>query len=60
MPLIQAEAALTGSRFDGPTPQTPPQDTVNDREQAARGATSPALANGRWYFHLRTRDNVGN
>jgi beta-lactam-binding protein with PASTA domain len=22
--------------------------------------TSPALSNGSWYFHLRTRDNAGN
>lgn len=34
-------------------------DTRKDREQAARAVTSRRL-NGRWYFHLRTRDRVGN
>jgi beta-lactam-binding protein with PASTA domain len=24
------------------------------------GTVSPPLANGSWYFHLRTRDNAGN
>jgi hypothetical protein len=35
-------------------------DTVKDAEETATGATSPALSNGSWYFHLRTRDNAGN
>ena len=35
-------------------------DAVKDLEQGARRATSPRLGNGRWWFHLRTRDNVGN
>jgi peptide/nickel transport system substrate-binding protein len=40
-------------------PETLP-DTVKDAEETATGTTSPPLRNGRWYFHLRTRDNAGN
>ena len=40
-------------------PATVP-DRVKDREQTSRGVTSGLLGNGRWYFHLATRDNVGN
>jgi hypothetical protein len=39
--------------------QTAP-DAVKDAEETATATTSPALADGRWYFHLRTRDNAGN
>jgi len=35
-------------------------DMVKDREQGLRSLTSPVLGNGRWYFHVRTGDNVGN
>jgi hypothetical protein len=35
-------------------------DGTKDREQGARGVTSGLLGNGRWYFHLTTRDNVSN
>jgi serine protease AprX len=35
-------------------------DTVKDAEETATRTTSPALANGSWFFHLRTRDNAGN
>ena len=40
-------------------PTTVP-DQGKDAEETAAGTTSPPLANGRWYFHLRTRDNAGN
>jgi peptide/nickel transport system substrate-binding protein len=40
-------------------PDTLP-DTLKDAEETATGTTSPQLRNGRWYFHLRTRDNAGN
>jgi hypothetical protein len=43
------------TRIDGFDP-----DTIKDLEQGARSATSARLGNGRWYFHIRTRDNVGN
>jgi len=35
-------------------------DMVKDREQGLRSLTSPVLGNGRWYFHIRTVDKVGN
>ena len=35
-------------------------DTVKEAEETASGTTSPTLAKGRWWFHLRTRDNAGN
>jgi hypothetical protein len=41
------------------SPTTVP-DTVKDAEETATGTTSPVLADGSWYFHLRTVDNAGN
>jgi peptide/nickel transport system substrate-binding protein len=35
-------------------------DAVKDAEESAAGAQSAPLAVGRWWFHLRTRDNAGN
>jgi Bacterial Ig domain/PASTA domain len=35
-------------------------DAAKDAEETATGTTSPALSNGSWWFHLRTRDNAGN
>jgi len=35
-------------------------DMAKDAEETATGTTSPALADGEWWFHLRTRDNAGN
>ncbi len=35
-------------------------DNAKDLEQGARQATSSRLGNGRWFFHLKTRDNVGH
>jgi hypothetical protein len=36
----------------------PPATKMN--EQGERKATSARLGTGKWWFHLRTRDNVGN
>jgi hypothetical protein len=41
------------------SPGTVP-DTVKEVEEGASGASSPALPDGNWYFHLRARDNAGN
>jgi hypothetical protein len=41
------------------SPSTLP-DTTKDAEETATGTTSPTLADGSHYFHLRTRDNAGN
>jgi hypothetical protein len=35
-------------------------DARKDREQRTHKATSSKLRTGKWWFHLRTRDNVGN
>ena len=35
-------------------------DTVKDAEETATGTTSAPLADGQWWFHLRTGDNAGN
>lgn len=35
-------------------------DSSKDAEESATGAQSAPLAIGRWWFHLRTRDNAGN
>ena len=35
-------------------------DAVKDAEETATGTTSPPLADGQWWFHLRTVDNAGN
>lgn len=35
-------------------------DSTKDAEESASGTRSPALGVGRWWFHLRTRDNAGN
>jgi hypothetical protein len=35
-------------------------DASKDAEETAGGTTSPPLADGAWYFHLRTVDNAGN
>jgi peptide/nickel transport system substrate-binding protein len=35
-------------------------DLVKDAEEVATGTTTAPLPNGRWYIHLRTRDNAGN
>jgi Calcineurin-like phosphoesterase/PASTA domain len=35
-------------------------DTAKDAEETVQAATSPELADGQWWFQLRTRDNAGN
>jgi hypothetical protein len=58
-------ASDSGSGVDGysyewsQTASTTP-DLAKDAEETAAGTTSPALADGEWWFHLRTRDNAGN
>jgi hypothetical protein len=58
-------ASDSGSGIDGfsyewsQSPTTTP-DTVKDAEETANSATSGELADGDWWFHLRTKDNAGN
>ena len=35
-------------------------DNVKDMEETSTQATSASLADGIWYFHVRTKDNAGN
>jgi hypothetical protein len=44
--------------WDGSPTSLP--DEVKEAEETATGASSPSLAPGRYWFHLRTRDNAGN
>jgi len=55
-----AGSGVDGFSFTWTKRATSAPDRVKDREERARGVTSPRLGNGRWFFHLRTRDNVGN
>jgi hypothetical protein len=54
-----------GSRLDGFSyswshfASSLPNDT-KDTEQGDHRATSPRLSTGKWWFHIRTVDNVGN
>lgn len=58
-------ASDSGSGVDGfsydwtQQPDSAP-DLVKDAEETAGSATSPPLADGEWWFHLRTGDNAGN
>jgi hypothetical protein len=53
-------SGVDGFSFSWTKRPTSSPDRIKDREQGARRATSPTLGKGRWYFHIRTRDNVGN
>ncbi|HEV2711838.1 MAG TPA: S8 family serine peptidase, partial [Gaiellaceae bacterium] len=58
-------ASDSGSGVDGysyewsQSPTTTP-DTTKEAEETVSRATSPPLADGQWWFHLRTGDNAGN
>jgi hypothetical protein len=58
-------ASDAGSGLDGfsyvwdSVPTTVPP-TAKNADDVPSSATSPALATGSWYFHLRTRDKAGN
>jgi len=55
-----SQSGVDGFSFAWDRQQTTLPDTVKEAEETSTRATSPALANGRWWFHLRTRDNAGN
>jgi peptide/nickel transport system substrate-binding protein len=54
------ESGVDGFSFHWDRQPTSLPDTLKDVEETVTRTTSPVLANGRWYFHLRTRDNAGN
>jgi bacillolysin len=53
-------SGVDGFSFAWDTSSTAVPDTTKEAEETAGRATSPPLADGAHYFHLRTRDNVGN
>jgi subtilisin family serine protease len=57
---VDSGSGVDGFSFhwDGAATTTP--DTVKDAEESARITTSAPLRPGRYWFHLRTRDNAGN
>jgi peptide/nickel transport system substrate-binding protein len=54
------QSGVDGFSFAWDRQPTTLPDAVKDAEETVSRTTSPALANGRWWFHLRTRDNAGN
>jgi Calcineurin-like phosphoesterase len=53
-------SGLDGFSYDWTQSDATTPDTTKEAEETAAGTTSPALADGDWWFHLRTRDNAGN
>jgi secreted trypsin-like serine protease len=53
-------SGVDGFSYQWSTSPTSLPDATKDAEQTASATTSPALADGSHYFHLRTRDNAGN
>jgi hypothetical protein len=54
------QSGVDGFSFAWDRQQSAMPDAVKDAEETAGGTASPSLGNGRWWFHLRTRDNGGN
>jgi ABC-type transport system substrate-binding protein len=57
---IDNQSGVDGFSFAWDRQQATLPDAVKDMEETVSRTTSPPLANGRWWFHLRTRDNAGN
>jgi hypothetical protein len=55
-----ATSGMDGFSYQWDADPSAAPDTVKDAEETAGGTTSPPLADGTWYFHLRTADNAGN
>lgn len=53
-------SGVDGFSFAWDTSPTAVPDTTKEAEETANRTTSPPLADGSHYFHLRTRDNAGN
>ena len=53
-------SGVDGFSYQWSTSPTTVPDTTKDAEEGATGTTSPSLADGSHYFHLRTGDNAGN
>jgi len=55
-----ADSAVSGFSYLFDTNATTTPDTTIDADDTATAATSDTLADGTYYFHLRTRDTKGN
>src|ERR687888_145135 len=53
-------SGVDGYSYEWSQSATTVPDTVKDAEETATGTTSPSLADGQWWFHLRTGDTAGN
>ncbi len=53
-------SGIDGYSFEWTSSPTTLPDQMKDVEESAAGTTSPPLADGSHWFHLRTRDNGGN
>jgi hypothetical protein len=53
-------SGLDGFSYAWDTDPAGVPDTTKEAEETAGGTTSPALADGAWYFHVRSVDNAGN
>jgi PASTA domain len=53
-------SGVDGFSFSWDTSATSVPDDIKDAEETVTGTASPSLAPGRYWFHLRTRDNAGN
>ena len=59
-PPVDGGSGADGISYSWTQSATSIPGQVPDVEETATGLTSPALANGRWFLHLRTVDAVGN
>ena len=53
-------SGVDGFSFEWSRAGSSEPDTTKDAEESVSGTSSPVLAVGEWWFHLRTRDNAGN
>jgi hypothetical protein len=55
-----SQSGVDGFSYELDTAPTSLPDAVKDAEENIIGVDTRPLPNGRYYFHLRTRDNAGN
>jgi subtilisin family serine protease len=53
-------SGVDGFSYEWSQSATTVPDTTKEAEETATRTTSPPLADGQWWFHLRTGDNAGN
>jgi hypothetical protein len=55
-----ARSGVDGFSYEWTQNAATAPDEAKDAEESGTATTSPTLADGSWWFHLRTRDNAGN